>query len=1241
MFKKYSILQVSRSVYAFIFILLISACATYKPQLSDEGEQQLNNKEIVQTVYLVGGYGNTDRKSNTDGIVSKLKSELAKANEQSLLLFLGDNISSEVGQKDKDYKLLDEQIALVKGFKGDTYFMSGVNEWKDANISDLEKYEDYVDDKDIKRLEFEQKNGCPLEYVVINDELDLIIVNSYWFITNWDRVEEINRKCTDITTKRRFAEELEGYVNDAQGKNVIIAMHHPVFSNGEYAGANTLADHLLPLPVLGTLWTEVNDLSNLSKDQLDFPRYRYLRILVSAIAQKSKRVTVVSAHESNLQYLTSKGLNQVISGSISSKSPVDLANGFLNAPGGSLNYQGKFAYGKEGFAVLRYYNDGSSSVEFITEEEKNYSFNDQEPFQEKKQYDIPSKAYPETMKAAIIQDEEELDKSGFFKLLWGDRYRNYFGKEVTAKVALLDTLYGGLTITKEGGGHQSNSLRLVDKDNREFAMRSLKKEALKFLTHKIKGVSYATSDYEGTLTEDIVSDFFTTAHPYMQMVINDLTAQIEVNHSKTELFYIPKQQALGSYNEKYGDELYFIEQRPSDEQKDYPGYRRADPDKEGKIPDFESTTDMLEKIKEDESYRVDQKAYIRARIFDMLIGDWDRHQDQWRWAEYEVDDDEKIFIPIPRDRDNTFSRFDGIAMPLIKMFSPPVRSWQTYGPKIKDLEWFNLEGYDIDLTITNKYGVETWIEEAKFIQENLQDNEIDKAFLNLPAEIQDETTAYIKNSLKQRLKDLDTYAKEYAEYLNEKVVVRGTHKDDIFEIERLPGGKTKIVVKRDLKDEKNEKFYERVIDGKTTKEILVYGLNDDDEFKIKGDYDGHSYLKIIGGYGEDVYTIENKRKVRVFDWKFEKSEFKEENPSKRLTNLYETNMLHWRYFTRDYNIVMPNIGTRNDDGIFVGLSDTYVKQGLHGDGDDFKQKHFFSGNYFFLFQAFEFKYQGVFANLFPNWNLTVDARVTSDKYSDNFFGFGNESVNPDEDLDKDFNRAQMQQTEISAKVGYRSLYFKGLFESYELQQNNDRFFTTANINPLTFDRNNYYGFEAGISFDSQNAMDFPTKSVLVALKGGFKQNIDISENNFGYVSFTLGGGHKLIPSGDLVLATKAEFKTNIGDNYFFYHAPNIGGNNGLRGFRNDRFVGEYYFYQSSDLKVRLKRFVTSVFPMTLGTFGGFDYGRVWLDGEDSNKWHTSYGGGVWLSGAETFTFSLGAFGSEEGIMVQGGLGIGF
>lgn len=110
---------------------------------------------------------------------------------------------------------------------------------------------------------------------------------------------------------------------------------------------------------------------------------------------------------------------------------------------------------------------------------------------------------------------------------------------------MLDTLYGGLEVTKEGGGHQSYSIRLKDKSGKEYSMSSLRKNVVKFLKFKIPGVAYTQDDYSETSTEEVISDFFTTAHPYMQLVINPLARSASVNHSSPTLFYIPKQVRLG------------------------------------------------------------------------------------------------------------------------------------------------------------------------------------------------------------------------------------------------------------------------------------------------------------------------------------------------------------------------------------------------------------------------------------------------------------------------------------------------------------------------------------------------------------------------------------------------------------------------------------------------------------------------------------------------------------------------
>lgn len=1223
--------------YFTLTSFLIAGCATYKPQLKKDNSAGSVAQQPVHTFFMIGGYGEFE--ADEDGAtIEILKQQLAVADTNSTLLFTGDNITPEPGDWEKDQALLDAQVALTHDFKGQTIFLPGNNEWKTYNASKIEKSEEHLDELDIEGVKFYPTNACPIEHKVINDELDLILIDSKWFISNWSRIEDINIKCTDIVTRRRFVEELEGYIGDGQGKNIVIAMHHPVFSNGKYAGQESLRSHLLPVPVVGTLLNGIMDLGAFSPDRLNSRRYNYLRILVTALAKESDRITIVSGHEESLQYLSGGDIRQVIAGSISKNTATRRSEDRITTIGGSLEYEGKFTYGERGFAKLEYFEDGSSRVTFYAADGQVFEMQNLEALPEPTYKPEYKEVTSKLMTEAVLDNKEPLDKSGFYRLLWGERYRPYFGTEVTAPVAMLDTLYGGLKVTKEGGGHQSYSIRLEDEDGKEYSMRSLRKNALKFLKFKIKGIAYTADEYEGTFAEELISDFFTTAHPYMQLVINPLARAIGVNHSSPTLFYIPKQEALGELNEQFGNELYFIEERPSDEQENFAGYRRAI-NEAGEVKEFESTTDMLEKIKGDESYSVNQREFIRARLFDMLIGDWDRHQDQWRWMEYEKEDGDKEFLPVPRDRDNTFPRFDGVAMPVIQLFVPPSRRWETYGPDIRDIKWFNAGGMALDKALLTEHDAAVWEEEARYIQENLSKEQIDAAFSRLPKEVQDETAREIRQNLERRLEKLTEFASRYSSQLDKMITLHGTEKDDKFEITRMPDGKTQVIMKRILSDEKDEVFFTRTFNGDRTKELWIYGLGDDDTFVVSGEGSQEIMIRLIGGYGEDIYEVTNSSELKVYDWKHEKIHFNEETPSKQLTDLYQTNTFHWRFYEVNSNLLVPNLGFRTDDGFFVGLRDTYTDNGFNG--NPFRQKHSLSANYFFKFQAVEASYEGIFANIFPKWNYELDAYYASDRYSTNFFGLGNETVNSEDQLGRDYYRSRLQMIKLQTGIAYHTLRFRALYESFKLKEMPERFFTPANVDPETFELQHYVGGETSLYYENDDAEDFPTKALYFGLTAGYKLNPSISENQFGYLAFKAAFSHKLIDSGHLVLGSEAEVKTNFGDDYFFYHAPSLGGNNGLRGFRDERFAGKTYFYQSSDLRLRLLRFVTPLAPVTVGMYGGFDYGRVWEPGDDSGQWHTSQGGGLWISGFNFLAFNAGYFNSVEGNIIQVGFGFGF
>jgi hypothetical protein len=1215
--KQSTLKTIPKIVSAVLAIFMVSACATYQPQ-SNTVQASIKGEPAIHTFYIAGGQGNGIVNSN---LQSLLQSHLDKAAKESTLLFTGDYTVALENDKNKKESMLVSQLAITKGFKGKTYFIPGDNEWSSFDSGKIEWVEDYIKDKDIKRTEVEPNNVCPIEYREITEDLDMILVDSQWYIANWDRVEQINQKCTDIVTRRRFTEELEGMIKDSRNKNLVIVMHHPIYSNGTYA----------------------KSIGGFSPKEANFKRYNELRVIVSSLAAELDRVTIISGHEESLQYLKGGNTHQIISGSMGGAKATNRGKDDITTIGGILKYEGQFTYGKEGFAVLKYYKDGSSTVDFINSEAEKHSFDVTTKFPEDiKEFDAPS-ITSSTKTVAITTDEGKLNKSGFYKFIWGKRYRSYFGTPVTAEVGELDNINNGLKVQKIGGGHQSFSARLGDKDGREYAMRGLEKNALKFLRFKIKGIAYNEEEYKGSFAEEAVYDFFSTTHPFMQLVINPLAKSARVNHANTQLYYLPKQPGFEILGDAYGDQLYFIEERPNDAQATYEGYNRANPDVAGTIEQFESTTDVFEKIKEDEKYSIDQRAFIRARIFDMLIGDWDRHEDQWRWAEYKVSKDDVRFIPIPRDRDAAFSKFDGIAIPLIKLILPDVRFWQSYGPDIKDVKWFNGEGNNLDRALLNKFDASVWEEEAKGIQQGMTDAIIDEAFKRLPKEVQDESSDKIKSNLKERLKNIARIARIYGERMDATVAIHGTLKDDNIIVTRMANGMTKVVLERKLKDEKNKVFYERTFNAEQTNEIWIYGLDDNDNFTVEGDNSSNEIkVRLIGGFGEDDFNITNAKNLKVYEWKYEETDFEAKKPATQYTNQYETNTWHWRFFKENNNILIPSVGFRTDDGLFIGADDTYTNYGFNG--NPFRYQHKLSAKYFFDFQAVQLQYNGTFANIFPGLNLEVDGYATNNGFAKNFFGYGNETMYNPDTTELEFNRARTQ--ELSGKVGIAGKFLKirGTFESLEIELDTDRFFTSSNVNAQTFERQNYVGGEALAEYKNQDAADFPTKALYLGATIGYKSNLELDNNTFGYASARIGLQQKLISSGNLVFSTLAEGKFNTGnqgDDFFFYHAPSLGGNNGLRGYRDERFTGKSYFYQSSDLKLRLARIVTGVVPITLGTYGGFDYGRVWVENDNSSEWHTSYGGGIWFSGLNSFALNAGYFVSEEDAIIQIGFGFGF
>src|SRR5690606_38653456 len=269
-------------------------------------------------------------------------------------------------------------------------------------------------------------------------------------------------------------------------------------------------------------------------------------------------------------------------------------------------------------------------------------------------------------------------------------------------------------------------------------------------------------------------------------------------------------------------------------------------------------------------YKLDESAYIRARMFDMLIGDWDRHEDQWRWAEFDTENG-KIYRPIPRDRDQAFSHYDGAILGSLRTLISPAKMIQPYKSELKNLEYFNAAALPMDRILLQNATKEDWIREAKYIQEHLTDDVIEKAFTAIPAEINTATTDTIKMKLKGRRALLNTIAGDYYKIVNKIAILKGTDKDDIIEVTRSANKETNVKIYRNREGKKTDLMVDKTFHADITREIWIYGLDDDDIFEVKEKAKNPIRIRIIGGQNNDIYRIHEGKKVIIYDHKSKKN----------------------------------------------------------------------------------------------------------------------------------------------------------------------------------------------------------------------------------------------------------------------------------------------------------------------------------------------------------------------------------
>lgn len=775
---------------------------------------------------------------------------------------------------------------------------------------------------------------------------------------------------------------------------------------------------------------------------------------------------------------------------------------------------------------------------------------------------------------------------------WGRHYRREWTTPVKVKVAMLDTLAGGLSPYQEGGGRQSRTLRLRDSRGREYVLRSIDKSYGRALPEIARG----------TFIEAIANDQVSAGHPYAAVTIPPMMEAAGIYHARPQILFIPRQAALGRFSEEYGDHLYLFEQRPDENWEDAPHF--------GYSKNIVGTEKMRENLLGDHKNRIDQLAYVRARLFDFIIGDWSRHEDQWRWASFETGH-QRIYRPVPRDRDQAYTLFDGNMVRLLFRVAG-FDHMQSFGHHIEDIQTYNFPARHLDRLAAIEPSQQEWEEIAHDLQSRLTDEIIEKAIRQMPPEVFPISGPAIISKIRARRDQLATYALEYYRFLALEVDIPGSDQRELFEVVRIDDDRTSVRIFRvtDSGHTEQEPMYSRTFLTGETREIRLYGLGGDDRFIVSGRVNNSSLLRIIPGEGIDsVYDDSRvkggKKMTRVYD---DEGSGIVPNPETviRISGNKKENAYEYAHFEYDEKGIVFR------PGLTIGLGYHIRKQKWRKDPDGLE--HSWMGYYGPNRGSLAFEYRLTMNQLLGKWNLGTLLRADF-PFVANYFGAGNESV-MDPKLNRKYYRYRatgiMAGVELNRMLDSTHHFLVGAgIQSVKIISDSDRISSKpgTGIQTTAMDRQYFAMAEAAYRMIKSDHPVVPTRGYAFNLAGTYTQNLVNPGRSISRYSGNVSVYIPLLKVFSLAVRAGAEAITGKPE---FYQLATLSGKENLRGFRRQRFHGKTIFYNNNEIRLLLDT-RNRLFNGRVGVLVFVDQGRVWQPGERSDRWHVSYGGGLFAA----------------------------
>ena len=1179
---------------------------------------------IQARIVLIGDAGKLN--SGKEPVIDAARN-LIPFNNKTTVLFLGDNLYSGglAGESPTDHKetkaILDSQANIARGTTAKVIFIPGNHDWYGGakyGLENIRKQSEYINGLKNKNVQFLPIDGCPgPEVYAINENVVLILFDSQWFLQKGEK-PGIKSDCSSKTEKQ-FYTALSTILLENKNKLVILAAHHPLKSYGIHGGYFTVKQHVfpftdlkpglwIPLPVIGSIYPIARGVFG-SQQDLPYPAYRNMITNIEKIVSPYSNVIFVAGHEHNLQLIKDHEHFHIISGAGSKKTRI--------SNGKNLLYKAE----SFGFATLNISKNKNVQVDFYTvdNDSATHSFTkhllnfsaignktdtstvpkptNKEEYITTIPESIPIAFFKDSVIVAVNMRYDSI--SGFHRIIAGKNYRKEWATPVQLKIFRISREMGGFKIKKLGGGHQTKSLKLLDKNGRSWTLRTVDKDMEGALPEALKE----------TVAQYIVQDMITAQAPFGALIIPPIAEAANVIHTNPKYYFVPDDPELGQYRGIFANKVCLLEtENPVEEE-----------------TDTKSTEKVIDKLRQDSKNHVDQESVLRARLLDLVIGDWDRHFDQWKFGTTDTGGG-KLYFPVPRDRDQAFFNSNGILMKVLSFYA--FRYLQGFKKNYPSIKWYNWEERDFDRIFLNNLDEDKWKQTINQFQQNVTDSVIDQAVKKAPPEIYTLNGAEIAKKLKSRRDLLTNKGIAYYRFLSKEVTVTGSDKNEFFRVSNHEKGIEINVFKRKKDTDSSTLMFRRVFDPKVTRHINLYGLLGDDIFYVDSNVTSKIRLRIIGGRGNDTFYMNGNIRNKIYDYYYGKN-FIQNGQRTRNKISASPHVNTYSATGYEYNTYVPliDLGYNVEDKFLAGFSISSKTYGFRKDPYSTHQK--FSALIGFNQKAYQLNYFGEFNQVMGKKDIIIQAALFNSVLN-SFYGLGNLSEN---DKNQSYTFYHVRYKYVQTEVFLRKRYLNDQLQFYlgpayfhywnQIAENENKVLSHPSLIGLDsasiYSGKSYVGGKFAIVLNNINNQLLPTRGLIWNTELTTMYGTNNNSHQITKLTSSLTVHASLRDPAKVVAVLGLGAGHIFTDKYEYFQALSLGSNNFLRGFRKNRFSGQTLLYQTTELRIQLFESASYLLSGAVGIIGFHEVGRVWVKNETSHAWHNDFGGGIYYA---PYNFSI-------------------